>query len=90
MLIGRPSMSRMPSWVAWRQAFSSTISPIGTIRPLSSAKGMKSAGETLPRVGWFQRTSASTATVRAGVEVDDRLVVHRELAPFDRHLELAT
>ena len=41
------------------QACRSTHSPIGTIRPVSSATGMNSAGETMPRSGWCQRNSAS-------------------------------
>ena len=40
--------------------------PIGTIRPVSSATGMNSAGRTSPRVGWRQRTSASTADGAGG------------------------
>ena len=51
--------------VAWRQASWITQSPIGTIRPVSSASGMKSAGETRPRSGWFQRISASNAPMRS-------------------------
>ena len=35
---------------------------MGTICPVSSASGMKSAGITSPRVGWRQRISASTPT----------------------------
>ncbi|MNL32977.1 hypothetical protein D3C87_1548630 [compost metagenome] len=34
-------------------------SPISTIRSDCSAMAMNSAGGTSPRVGWFQRTSAS-------------------------------
>ena len=44
---------------ASRHAVRSTHSPIASISPHSSATGMKSAGETSPRVGWFQRISAS-------------------------------
>ena len=41
------------------QAVRSTHSPIASISPHSSATGMKSAGLTAPRVGWFHRNSAS-------------------------------
>ena len=41
-----------------------THAPIGTMRPVSSAIGMKSAGGTMPAPGRFQRTSASTPTTR--------------------------
>ena len=34
-------------------------SPICLIKPVCSAIGMNSAGGTMPRIGWFQRTSAS-------------------------------
>ena len=44
---------------AWRQAVLSTHSPIGTIRPLCSAIGMKVAGEIIPCTGCCQRSSAS-------------------------------
>ncbi len=48
---------------AWAQAVRSTHSPIGTMRPVSSASGMNSVGEMMPRSGWRQRTSASTPTI---------------------------
>ena len=35
------------------------------MRPLLSATGMNSSGDTMPRAGWFQRASASTLR-RAG------------------------
>jgi hypothetical protein len=41
------------------QAVRSTNSPSGLISPVSSASGMNSTGETMPRVACFQRTSAS-------------------------------
>ena len=41
------------------QAAPSTHSPSATIAPVSSASGMKSAGEIRPRAGWCQRNSAS-------------------------------
>ena len=46
------------------QASRITHSPIGTISPVSSATGMNSAGEIRPRVGWFQRSSASNEQMR--------------------------
>ncbi|MOA05865.1 hypothetical protein D3C78_1254750 [compost metagenome] len=48
--------------IIWRQASRSTQAPIGLIRPVSSASGMKRAGDTSPRCGWRQRISASTPT----------------------------
>ena len=48
---------------SWRQAVSSTHWPIGTISPVSSAMGMKSAGETSPRSGCCQRSKASTPAI---------------------------
>lgn len=35
-----------------------------TMRPVSSASGMKLSGETMPRCGWHQRISASAPTSR--------------------------
>ena len=48
---------------AWRQASSTTHAPIGTIRPVCSAIGMKTGGTTMPRSGWYQRISASAPTI---------------------------
>ena len=45
------------------QAVSSTQASIAGIRPISSATGMKSAGDSRPRAGWFQRSKASTLTI---------------------------
>ena len=42
------------------QACSRTHPPTSTISPVSSSSGMKSSGCTTPRVGCFQRISAST------------------------------
>ena len=47
-----------------RHAVSSIHAPIGTIRPVSSARGMNSDGATNPRSGWFQRSNASKPTTR--------------------------
>ena len=72
---------------AWRHASRRIRRPIGAIRPVSSASGMKSPGSTSPRRGWNQRASASTATTRPVVEADDRLVVDADLVALDRLLE---
>ena len=71
------------SWPPARQAVSRTQRPIGTIRPVSSASGMKASGGTRPRVGCCQRTSASNPTISVALEVDDRLVVDAQLVPFE-------
>ena len=44
---------------ASRQAVRRTHSPMGRIRPVSSAMGMNSIGWTTPRPGWRQRNRAS-------------------------------
>lgn len=41
------------------QAVLSTQSPSELMKPIRSATGMNSIGDTAPRTGWFQRTSAS-------------------------------
>jgi hypothetical protein len=43
-----------------RNACPSTYTVSRLISPVLSAIGMNSAGDTMPRTGWFQRTSAST------------------------------
>ena len=48
---------------ASRQAVRRIHSPSGTIVPLSSASGMKVAGEIRPWLGWCQRTSASKPVI---------------------------
>ena len=48
----------------WRQAAWMTQRPIGTISPRSSASAMNSPGNTRPRFGWAQRSSASTLRMR--------------------------
>ena len=73
---------------AWRQASRTTHAPIGTIRPVSSAIGMKSAGETRPRVGMVpadQRLERADAVV---LEVEQRLVIELELAALDREAQV--
>ena len=75
-----------PAWrhaAPWAQAVRSTHSPIGTMRPVSSASGMKRSGRISPRCGWFQRTSASTRVDRAGAQVHARLVVQQQLVALD-------
>ena len=66
-----------------RKRVRSTQSPIRTIMPLSSASGMKSAGDIGPRVGWFQRNSASKETISLPLEIDDRLIVQLEFFAGD-------
>ena len=70
------------------QASAMTQRPSVRIRPFSSASGMNSSGETRPRVGWRQRTRASTPAIAARVELDDRLVEDRELAAADAPFQL--
>ncbi len=50
---------------AVRQACRRADSPIGSMRPVSSASGMNSLGETGPCLGWLQRGSAPKPTRRA-------------------------
>ena len=51
-----------------------THSPSGTMRPVSSARGMNSRGGTKPRWGCCQRTSASAPDDLAAAQIDLRLV----------------
>ena len=46
-----------------RQASARTQRPRARIVPFSSARAMNSSGRVRPRIGWRQRTSASTPTV---------------------------
>lgn len=50
--------------MAWAQASRSTHSPIGTIRPLSSAAAMKRPGSNNSSGPRCQRSKASTPTTR--------------------------
>ena len=50
------------------QAWRSAHSPSRSIRLVSSAIGMNSAGLIGPRSGWFQRISASNPVTRQSVE----------------------
>ena len=63
---------------------SSTQCPIGTIAPVSSASGMNTSGGTGPRRGWCHRQQRLERRRSAGAQLDDRLVVHRELAAVER------
>ena len=56
---GRPAARQR---AAWRAAWVSTQSPMGTMKPVSSATGMKRAGDTSPHSGSRQRISASAPT----------------------------
>ena len=59
------------------------------ISPDCSASGMNSSGRTRPRVGWRQRTSASTPATRRRSSGDLGLVVQLELAVVDRPAQRA-
>ena len=50
--------------LARASAVRSAQRPIGRIRPVASASGMKAAGGSSPRSGWRQRSSASTPLTR--------------------------
>src|SRR5205814_1684711 len=69
---------------ACRHAVSMTQAPSGTISPVRSATGMKSAGDTKPRSGWFQRTSASTPVMSPSGSATIGLVHQRELVAVQR------
>jgi hypothetical protein len=68
---GQPDAERLEGvvwaacqWPAWRQASRRTQLPMASTWPVSSARGMNSAGETAPRTGCCQRTRASRPTIR--------------------------
>ena len=68
----------------WRQASRSTQRPIGTIRPVSSAIGMKPFGRNEATLGMLpahQRLEAAQLLIR---QRHDRLVVELELLALDR------
>ena len=69
---------------ACMQAVRRTQRPSGSISRLSSAIGMNSPGSSRPRVGCSQRTSASTPASRSAAQLEDRLVVQRELGVAQR------
>ncbi len=56
---------------------------MGTMSPVSSARGMKDIGGSRPRWGCSQRTNASTPTTSPGGEADDRLVEDAQLVALD-------
>ena len=60
-----------------------TQAPIGTMSPVSSATGMKSAGEICPRVGWFQRIKRLERANAIVLEVEQGLIVELELVALD-------
>ena len=60
---GVPTAHAAWKTAAWRQASKSRSRPSGTMRPVSSASGMNSAGETGPRSGCVQRASDSYARI---------------------------
>ena len=72
----------MPSGqcAASAQALRNTHSPSGTMSPISSATGMNSAGEIMPRSGCFQRSSASQPVIAVVLDADQRLVMQLEFA----------
>ena len=57
-----PNSSQMA--LAWMQDCFSAHSPMATIRPVSSASGMKVDGAITPSFGWCQRSSASMPITR--------------------------
>ena len=76
---GRPASTQARACL---HASRSTQLPIGRIRPQSSATGMNCAGETGPRVGCVQRSSASAPVIAPVLQIDLRLVVQREFLPL--------
>ena len=62
--------------------------PMSRIRPVDSATLMNAPGRSSPRVGWRQRTSASTPRTVVVVEPDERLVPDLELVVRDRLAQL--
>ena len=66
---------------------SSTNSPIGTMRPVSSAMPMKRAGATKPCGRMFPAHQRLERHHAVGFDVDDRLVVHVELLLLERRAQ---
>ena len=83
MASGGPSSWWVCQWAAWVQAVSRAQAPMGTIRPVSSARPMSLKGARRPRSGGCQRRRASKPRQVSGVEVEDRLVVQFELTAFE-------
>ena len=65
-----------------------TKAPSGAMSPHSSATGMNSAGETNPSSGCGQRTSASAPVISPVCEVDERLIMHLEVALGERRAQV--
>ena len=82
-LLLRPPAGRRPS-----SDSSITVSVSGRRSPACSAAGSSSAGDSRPRVGWFQRTRASHAHDPAVGQGDLRLQVDDELVGGQRGAEL--
>ena len=73
---------------AWRQASRRTQRPIGTIRPVSSASGMKLSGCSRPRSGAASAPAPRARRSTPSLQAHDRLVVQLELAGRDRALQV--
>ena len=78
---GSPSSLPLPSC---RHAVRNTHSPIGTMRPSSSATKMKSFGKTSPFCGSFQRMQRLHPGDAPGGDLHLRLVAQEELLVLDR------
>ena len=74
-------------WRSWVSASSSAHEPIGTMVPVSSAIGMNSAGETMVPSRLLPAHQRLEADDVAGGQVEDRLVVHAQLATVERAVE---
>ena len=70
-------------------AVCSTQRPIGPIRPVSSAIGMKLDGPITPRPGSCQRISASQPVSSRVCEIEARLIEQLELAAVERAPQVA-
>ena len=68
---------------ASRHASSSTHSPMGTMRPLSSAMGMKRAGEIWPALRTVPAQERLGRDHAARGQLDDRLVGERQLTALE-------
>jgi len=58
---GRVSL-KPAGWVDWNSGLGASVWWV-SMKPESSARAMKRDGEMSPRLGWFQRTSASALTM---------------------------
>ena len=74
---------------ASRQAVRSAHSPISTMASVSSASGMNSAGEIMPRFGCRQRISASAPQIFPSASVVCKLVMQFEFAALGGQLQVA-